>query len=400
MKLKFSIVLLVLFALIGPTRQREDERIRRVENGLIPLNQNQPARLADRMQFYKVPGVSVAVISGGKLQWARGYGLLEVGSSSPITTETLFQACSITKPVIAAGVLVLVQQKRLDLDEDVNQKLKTWKLPENEFTKEKKVTLRGLLTHTAGVTGSGFGGYAAGEPVPTLLQILDGAKPANSRPIRVDTTPGSQWRYSGGGFLVVQQLLIDLTGEEFPGLMRRLVLQKVGMNDSTFEVPLPKRLEGRAARGHRESGEKIKGDWHTYPELAAGGMWSTPSDLARLVIELQNAKARKSARLLTSQTANEMFSGQMKDFPVAMVSERYGRQITNQGIGFRLEGVGPSTRFSHHGGNDGFRAFVVAYVNSGEGAIVMTNSDDGAELIQEIVRSIAKEYDWPDYPRG
>ena len=399
MKLKFSIFPLILLALLAPTRQREDERISRVENGLILLDGNsRTAKLADRMQFYKVPGVSFAVISGGKLQWARGYGLLEVGKNSPITTGTLFQACSITKPVIAVGVLALVQQKKLDLDEDVNEKLKTWKLPENQFTKDKKVTLRGLLTHTAGVTGSGFGGYAAGEPVPTLHQILDGVKPANSKPIRVDIMPGLQWRYSGGGFLVVQQLLIDSTGEEFPKLMRRLVLQKVGMNDSTLEVPLPKKLAARAARGHRESGEKIKGDWHTYPELAAGGMWSTPSDLARLVIELQEAKAGKSSRILSSHTTSEMFSGQMKDFPVARVSERYGRPITNQGIGFRLEGVGPSTRFSHHGGNDGYRAFIVAYVDSGEGAIVMTNSDNGAELIQEIVRSIAKEYGWPDYP--
>lgn len=405
LKLKVSIVLLVVFALFSRdgslAPQREDERISRVENGLIVLDENRrtgTAKLADRIQFYKVPGVSVAVISGGKLQWARGYGLLEVEKNSPITTETLFQACSITKPVIAAGVLALVQEKKLDLDEDVNQKLRTWKLPENEFTKEKKVTLRGLLTHTAGVTGSGFVGYAAGEPVPTLHQILDGATPANSKPIRVDITPGTQWRYSGGGFLVVQQLLIDLTGEAFPELMHRLVLQKAGMNDSTFETPLPKKLHGRAARGHRESGEKVKGDWHTYPELAAGGMWTTPSDLARLVIELQSARAGKSVRLLTSQTTSEMFSGQMKDFPVAMVSQRYGRQITNQGIGFRLEGTGPSLRFSHHGGNEGYRAFLVAYVNSGEGAIIMTNSDNGAELIQEIVRSIAKEYGWTDYP--
>ena len=255
-----------------------------------------------------------------------------------------------------------------------------------------------MLTHTAGVTGSGFGGYADGEPVLTLLQILDGAKPANSKPIRVDITPGSQWRYSGGGFLVVQQLLIDFTGEDFSDPMRQLVLQKVGMNDSTLEVPLLMNLAAGAARGHRESGEKIKGDWHTYPELAAGGMWSTPSDLARFVIELQKSKAGKSARFLTAQTTNEMFSGQMKDFPAAVVSQRYGRQITNQGIGFRLEGAGPSMRFSHHGGNDGYRAFIVAYVNSGEGAIVMTNSDNGADLIQEIVRSIAKEYGWPDYP--
>lgn len=408
MKLKLSLILFVLLALFYPLvgtwagEERADERIRRVEDGLIPLDQNgqsgQPAKLADRMQFYKVPGVSVAVINRGEVQWARGYGVLEAGNSKPVTAETLFQACSISKPVVAAGVLALVQQNKLDLDEDVNKKLTTWKIPENQFTKDEKVTLRRLLSHTAGVTGSGFRGYAAGEPVPTLKQILDGVAPANSKPIRVDTTPGSQWRYSGGGFLIVQQLLIDVTRDQFPDLMRRVVLQKMGMNDSFFENPLPEKLTARAARGHGESGQKIKGNWFVYPEMAAGGLWTTPSDLARLVIELQRSKAGKSDKILSAHSTNEMFSGQMKDFPVAMVSQRYARQITNQGLGFRLEGDGASTRFSHHGGNEGYRCFIVAYVNSGEGAIVMTNSDNGFELIQEIVRSIAKEYGWPDYP--
>ena len=215
-------------------------------------------------------------------------------------------------------------------------KVTSWKLPENQFTKEKKVTLRGLLSHTAGVTVSGFGGYAVDQPVPTLLQILDGVKPANSQPIRVDTVPGTTWRYSGGGFLVVQQLLIDVTGEPFPDLMRRMVLQKVGMTDSTFELPLPQKLAVRAARGHSESGEKVKGDWHIYPEMAAGGMWTTPSDLARLVIELQRSKASKSDKVLTAQTTNEMFSGQMKDFPVATVSQRYARPIKGSGSGWKV----------------------------------------------------------------
>ncbi|HKY42511.1 MAG TPA: serine hydrolase domain-containing protein, partial [Pyrinomonadaceae bacterium] len=270
-----------------------------------------------------------------------------------------------------------------------------WKVPENQFTKHEKVTLRRLLSHTAGVTVSGFRGYATDEPVPTLLQILQGIAPANSKPILVDITPGSQWRYSGGGFMITQQLLMDVTGEQFPELMRRVVLQKVGMKDSFFEESLPKK---RAARGHEESGQKIKGDWHVYPEMAAGGLWTTPTDLARLVIELQRSKAGKSEKILSAQSTNEMFSGQMKDFPVAMVSQRYARQITNQGIGFRLEGNGASARFSHHGGNEGYRCFIVAYVNATEGAIVMTNSDNGFELIQEIVRSIAKEYGWLDYP--
>ena len=405
MKLKLSIVLFVLIASFYPpvgTWAGDDGRIRRVEKGLIPLDQNrqpgQPATLADRMQFYKVPGVSIAVVNRGEVHWARGYGVLEAGSNKPVTAETLFQACSISKGVTAAAVLALVQRKELNLDEDVNKKLTSWKVPENQFTKDKKVTLRRLLSHTAGVTVSGFRGYAIDEPVPTLLQLLDGVKPANSQPIRVDVTPGSQWRYSGGGFMITQQLLMDVTGEQFPELMRRVVLQKVGMNESFFENPLPRKLTVHAARGHGESGQKVKGDWHVYPEMAAGGLWTTPTDLARLVIELQRTKAGKSEKILSAQSTNEMFSGQMKDFPVATVSQRYARQITNQGIGFRLEGNGASARFSHHGGNEGYRGFIVAYVNSGEGAIVMTNSDNAFELIQEIVRSIAKEYGWLDYP--
>jgi CubicO group peptidase (beta-lactamase class C family) len=402
MKLKLSIFLFIVITVFAPPNaklQRAGERIRRVENGLVVKDQpRQPAKIIDRMQFYKVPGVSVAVISGGKLQWARGYGVMETGSDKPVTAETLFQACSISKPVTAVAVLELVQQNKLNLDYDVNQKLRSWKLPENEFTKEKKVTLRGLLSHTAGVTGSGFGGYAVDEPVPTLLQILDGVKPANSQPIRVDTTPGTQWRYSGGGFLVVQQLLVDVIGKPFPDLMRRMVFQKVGMNDSTFELRLPQKLAMRAARGHRESGEKVKGDWHIYPEMAAGGMWTTPSDLARLVIELQRSHAGWSNNLLAAQTTHEMFTAQMKDFPAAAVSQRYDRQITNQGIGFRLERYDAAMRFSHHGGNDGYRCFIVGYVYTGEGAIVMTNSDNAFELIQEVVRSIAIEYRWPKYP--
>lgn len=405
MKLKLSIALFLLLISCFPGEsQPSDERIRRVENGLIPLDQNrqpgQPAKLAERMRFYNVPGVSIAVINRGELEWARGYGVLEAETPEPVTAATLFQACSISKPVTAVGVLALVQQKKLVLDEDVNQKLMTWKVPENQFTKEKPVTLRRLLSHTAGVTVSGFIGYATDEPVPTLQQTLDGVKPANSQPIRVDSAPGFQWRYSGGGFMVVQQLLIDVTGERFPELMSRLVLQKVGMKNSTFEQPLPARLAARAARGHRETGEMVKGNWHIYPEMAAGGLWTTPSDLARLVIELQRSNAGKSEEILSAQTTREMFTGQMKDFPVATVSERYQRQITNQGLGFRLEGNGAGARFSHHGGNEGYRCFIVAYVNSGQGAIVMTNSDNAFDLIQEIIRSIAKEYRWPDYPQN
>ncbi|HKR13316.1 MAG TPA: serine hydrolase domain-containing protein [Pyrinomonadaceae bacterium] len=375
------------------------QRIHRVEDGLLPSgSKGSTLRLADRMTFYKTPGVSIAVINDGKLEWARGYGVLETGSNNPVTTATLFQACSISKPIAAMAALSLVEQGKLDLDEDVNQKLHSWKVPPSEFTKEQKVTLRRLLSHTAGTTVSGLRGYAFDEQLPTLRQILDGVKPANSEPIRVDTVPGTQWRYSGGGFLVLQQLLIDVQRKPFPEIMRELVLQKLEMKQSTYEQRLPLSLKAQAAKGHQQNGEKVNGDWFIYPEMAAGGLWTTPSDLARIVIELQKAKAGRSRRVLSRQMVNEMLSGQMPNFPAATISERYGRPIRNQGLGFRLEGEGRAARFSHHGGNTGYRCFIVAYNELGQGAVVMTNSDNGFELVQEIIRSIAKEYSWPDYP--
>ena len=352
------------------------------------------------MAFYKVPGVSIAVINNGRLEWARGYGVLEAGSSQSVTTATLFQACSISKPIAAMAALELVEQGRLDLDEDINNKLNSWKMPENDFTKEQKVTLRRLLTHTAGTTVTGLRGYAADEQIPTLQQILEGVKPANSEAITVDAVPGTRWRYSGGGFIVLQQLLTDVLHKPFPEIMDELVLQKLQMKQSTYQQPLPTGLRTRAAKAHQTDGQKIKGNWFIYPEMASGGMWTTPSDLTRIVIELQQAIAGRSNRILSRKMANEMLSDQMRDFPVAVVSQRYGRPIRNQGLGFRLEGEGRSARFSHHGGNTGYRCFIVAYNHLGQGAIVMTNSDNGAELVQEIVRSIAKEYEWPDYPFG
>jgi CubicO group peptidase (beta-lactamase class C family) len=379
-----------------------EKRIQRVESGLLLSNTSghpgPTMKLVDRMQSYKTPGVSIAVINDGKLEWARGYGVLEVGSNRPVTTETRFQACSISKPTSAMAAVYLVQRGRLNLDEDINQKLVSWKVPENEFTKDKKVTLRRLLSHTAGLTVSGLRGYASDEQVPALSQILDGIKPANSAPIRVDMIPGTQWRYSGGGFLALQQLLIDVTGNPFPDVMRELVLQKLEMKHSTFQQPLPMNLRAQAASGHKENGEKVEGGWFIYPEMAAGGLWTTPSDLARFAIELQNSKAGKSNRVLSVEMANQMLFGQMEEFPVEMVSKRYGREIRNQGLGFRLEGKGRSARFSHHGGNEGYRCFLVAYSDLGQGAVVMTNSDNGFELVQEIIRSIAREYGWVDYP--
>lgn len=363
-----------------------DQRIRRVENGLLlPVivkgDSNAAMKLIDRMQFYKTPGVSIAVINNGKIEWARGYGVLETGKNKPVTPETLFQAASISKPVTAMAVLRLVQEGKLNLDEDVNKKLVSWKVPENDFTKEQKVTLRGLLSHNASIAVGGFGGYSSDKQLPTLLQILDGIPPANSRPLRVDDVLNKKVRYSGGGYVVMQQLLADVTKKPFPEFMQETVFKKLGMTHSTFHQPLPKEFWDSAAVGHTLNWEKLKGNWNTYPEMTAAGLWTTPSDLARFTIEIQNSKMGKSNKVLSEKVTNEMLTP----------------QVGGRGLGFVLLGKGGSARFVHGGTNDGYISAVDAYIGTGQGAVVMTNSDTSRQLLLEIMRSIAKEYGWLDF---
>jgi CubicO group peptidase (beta-lactamase class C family) len=259
---------------------QEPAHIQAVENGLRPTMylKGKPIvamNILDRMKHYNVPGLSVAAINNGVIEWAKGYGVKEFDGNDPVTSETLFQAASISKPVIALGTLSLVEKGILDLDMPVNDKLESWKVPKNEFSEKEKVTLRQLLTHSAGLTVSGFPGYATFEQIPTSVQVLNGEKPANTPPVRIDMIPGSQWRYSGGGFVVVQLLVADVSGRPFQEYMKTTVLDPLEMNHSTFEQPLPHDKLDQAATAHLMNGEAVKGRWHTYPELAAAGLWTT-----------------------------------------------------------------------------------------------------------------------------
>jgi CubicO group peptidase (beta-lactamase class C family) len=377
-------------------------RIARIENGLLPpvIVKGRPTpamNVAEAMSHFKVPGVSVAFFEHGQILWTRTYGFANVASKRPVTIETLFQAASISKPVAALAALRLVQDGKLSLDDNVNGKLRSWKVPESEFTREQKVTLRRILSHSAGLTVHGFAGYADGEPVPTTVQILNGEKPASSAPVRVDTVPGRGWRYSGGGYVVMQLLLMDIIGKRFPEILHDLVLQPAGMRHSTYEQPLPKSLASFAATPYRANGEPVKGGWQTYPEMAAAGLWTTPSDLARLAIEVQNEYAGKSSKILSQEMMHQMLTRQGNDWILSPELES-----TGQGLGFRVEsssegGQGP--RFSHGGSNEGFRCNLEAYIGSSQGFIIMTNSDNGDQLAEEFLGAVAKEYNWPDFQR-
>ncbi len=343
-----------------------------------------PVTLASRMAALHVPGVSVAVIRDGKIAWARGFGVTQLGGA-PVTENTIFQAGSISKPVTAMAVMHLVQAGRLNLDADINTYLKSWKVPENEFTAQKKVTLRGLLSHTAGITVHGFPGYASGAPVPTLVQVLNGEKPANTPAIRVNTTPGTLWRYSGGGYVITQQMLLDVTGQSFPAFMQATVLGPLGMTHSTYEQPLPAARQPDAATPYDQNGVAVVGGAHTYPEMAPAGLWTTPSDLARYAIGVQKALAGQSqgnkARILSKTTAAEM----VKDVGMGQY-----------GLGPHLGGSADHRYFDHGGADEGFISYIAAY-DHGDGAVIMTNSLNGGRLGNELMATIAREYHWPDF---
>ncbi len=332
------------------------------------------AKVAEGMEKYHVPGVSVAVIEHGEISWAQGYGVMEAGSSKPVTVDTMFQAASISKPVASMATLRLVQRGKLSLDTNVNEYLKSWKVPDNEFTTEQKVTLRRIMSHSAGLTIHGFPGYETGAPLPTVPQILDGQSPANTKPVRVETVPGTKFNYSGGGITIMQLLICDVTGKAFPDFMREMVLGPLHMTHSTYQQPLPDSLAPNAATAHNREGQPLKGKWHVYPEMAAAGLWTTPSDLARFAIAIQKAE------LLSQDMTNQMLT----------------RQIADVGIGIMLQGTGDNEYFHHGGDNAGFHAMLLASIKGGYGAVIMTNSDGGVKLWHEVMNTIAAEYAWPD----
>lgn len=369
-----------------PPPPTHEERAARIEASLLPTvrvrgREYSPATLQARMQSLGVPAVSVAVIDSGRIVWTRAYGVADAATGAPANTTTLFQAASISKPVAATGALSLVQEGSLTLDDDVNRWLKRWRVPEHQWSAESPVTLRRLLSHTAGLTVHGFPGYAAGATVPPVEQVLGGSSPANTAAVVVSTRPGAQYRYSGGGTTVVQLLIEEVTGVPFAQFMKERVLDRVGMTASTYEQPLPEHMAAHAATAHRARSQAVPGRYHTYPEMAAAGLWTTPTDLANWVLAVQRALDGDTTGVLRPWMARQMIAAQP------------GRH----GLGPQIDGSEDALRFVHGGANEGFRAIVVGFVEGGSGAAIMTNADAGASVASELLLAIATEYGWPGY---
>jgi CubicO group peptidase (beta-lactamase class C family) len=336
--------------------------------------------LQEIMQKYRVPGVSVAVISGFRVHWAKGYGVADVESDRRVDVDTRFQAASISKPVAAMAVLKAVQNKRLALDADVNRILKSWKVPDSDLTTTTPVTPRALLSHTSGAgDGFGFPGYHPSQVRPSLVQILQGEKPSNVGPVFFERPPFTGYKYSGGGFVIMQLALMEALRRPFAEILRESVLDPLNMAHSTYEQPLPAGLEAKAARAHGREGQAMDARWHIYPEQAAAGLWTTPADLAAFVVEIQRALRGPSGRVLSQGMAREMVT------PVGIGPFGLGLVVSKHGEGWY---------FSHGGINWGFHCAFLGHVRRGYGVVVMTNGDGGTPVINEIEARVAAVYRW------
>ena len=355
-----------------------DEHVEAIAGALSPMvvvkgETPRTVSLAERMGQLKVPAVSIAYFDRGRIEWARAWGMADRERGVLATRDTLFQAGSISKPVSAIAALRLVERGDLQLDANVNDRLTSWKLPDNPFTKDRKVTVRNILNHTAGTTVWGFPGYDRDTPSPSLPRLLDGQ--GNTEAVRVFKVPGESWRYSGGGYTILQLLLTDVTGRPFPELLQREVLAPAGMRASTFEQPPGDMARARMAVGYLGDGTRVQGDWHLYPEMAAAGLWTTAEDLARFAMAVQQA-ARGGGSLLSRTTAQLML--------------RPGQN--NHGLGPVLSPDG--LRFGHGGADWGFQGELTAHVDGGPGVAILTNSDNGGVLARQIIQTIAREYGW------
>jgi CubicO group peptidase (beta-lactamase class C family) len=342
--------------------------------------------VAELMERFEVPGVSVAVIDNFNIHWAKGYGISDVETGMAVDTATMFQAASISKPVAAMATVRAAQDGLFSLDDDINDILKSWSLDGGGFTEEQPVTPRGLTSHTSGLgDGFGFPGYAPGMPLPTTVQIIEGHELSNVGPVFMEREPLTFYEYSGGGVTLMELALSEVRGMPFEELMSTYVLDPIGMSRSSYEQPISAENDLGAARAHDAEGQSKGAKWHVYPELAAAGLWTTPSDLARFAIDVQKTVRGGDGAVLNSRLVGEMLR------PVG---------VGPYAVGFSISRMGEGWYFGHGGSNWGFRARLLAHTAKGYGFVIMTNADSGGGLIEEMSRRIQNAYSWDAVAQG
>lgn len=396
---KIIITIVVVFSVFTLNAQSKNlsDRINAVENGLIPyvpVKNFKTWTIAERMKFYNVKGISIAVIKNYKIDWAKGYGLADTLKNEKVTTQTMFSAGSISKFVMAVGALKLVQDNKLQLDLPINNYLKSWKIKENEWSKTKLVTLRMLLSHTAGTSQTSYFGFVPDKKLfPTIVEILNGESISESRGVVVNSEPGKEFRYSGGGSMIAQMAIMDVTNSSFNDFCTTEIFKKLGLKNTTFEQPLPEIFLKKASWAYSDA-SWFKGMPYVYPQQAAAGLYTTPSDLAKIFIEIQQSLIGKG-KILNQTIAKQMMQ------PQAIVSDGSYKEAI--GIGPFLfqrtdNDVEAGKYFEFTGVNAGFLAYGIASIEGGDGVIIMLNSGDDVNGIgKELRRAVAKAYNWKNF---
>ena len=359
------------------------DKIKEVENSLRKkyfVEGDSLMSISQVMEEMNIPGLSIAVIDNFEVVWSKGYGVRDLKSKEKVDKNTIFQAASISKPFAAFGVMKLVQEGKIDLDQDITNYLKTWNLKENNFTEEKKVTFRNLLSHNAGITIHGFPGYNEKGEIPTLNEVLDGESPANTGKIEVDTKPETLHRYSGGGYTIAQKALIDITGKEFEKYMQEDILDPIGLENSFFTNKLlTEKKQENATFGHYNDNSLVR---HIYPEIAAAGLWTTAEDLAKFAVEIQKSLKGKSNKVLNTEIMETMMT------PV--LNGEYS-------IGFGVsEASKEDILYEHAGGNEGYNCLLSFHKSKGYGFAIMVNNF-GLDIVYPISKSLGSVYNWDIY---
>lgn len=362
------------------------EKIREVENnitGNVIVNHEKPRTIEEQMKIYNVKGMSIAVVQDYKIAWAKAYGWADEAEKRPMTTETLFEPGSISKTLNAVGILKLAQEKKIDLNTDINQYLKSWKFPYDSLSKGKKITLADILSHNAGLTVHGFPGHNRKGDIPTVFQVLDGKFPAVTPAVRSEFEPGLKFQYSGGGTTISQVILSDITGLPYDDWMYENVLKPIGMTHSSYSFPKETDDLNKYSSAYYSDGSPVVNKFRLYPEQAAAGLWMTPSDLCNYIIDIQLALKGEKSKVLQEEMV-QLHTTAYNNGPSAM--------------GTFIQDLDGAKYFEHGAGNDGFCGQFYASMDEGYGVVIFLNTDDG-RLLYDVISSVAKAYNWKNFYR-
>ena len=331
------------------------------------------------LDYYDIPGICIAVIENDTIDWIKAYGVLNKIHYQPVNEETIFQAGSISKLVAATIVMHVSSRENLDLNEDINSYLEGWNIPPNDYTTYNPTSINGLLSHTGGINVGGFTGYSRHAILPEPIDILTGTGAANNSAIQVEYIPGSEYRYSGGGYQILQLMIEEKANTMYHSIVQEILFDTLNMYMSSYYRPV---RSNNIASGHKEDGSVVPGYWNSYPELCAAGLWTNPNDLANFVIDIQKTNRNISQKVLSSELTSKMLS------PKINIPDTE----KNMGLGFVLCSDGQNEYFEHSGSNYGYTCYLLGYCNLPFGIIIMTNSANGNLLFQSIIDAIINEY--------